>query len=133
MPRLPHHHPAGTPAPAESATAAELEIVDVRLRGDAPAEAAGTARARIAPLLRQVREPVPSVRVILTQGPRESAVRPAFAEVTVDVDGHPVRAHAEAATLGEAVDLLRDRLAIRLVRHAHRFEETRRHLPPPPR
>ncbi|GAA4990562.1 HPF/RaiA family ribosome-associated protein [Kitasatospora paranensis] len=83
------------------------------------------ARARILDLLATVREPVLSARVRLTRMHNPSVERPALAQATVDVDGRLARAHVAAPTMGEAIGLLRDRLAVQLSR-LHRDREARR-------
>jgi ribosomal subunit interface protein len=66
------------------------------------------------------REDVRRIEVRLTFEANQSRHRPASVEVTLDVDGSPVRAHVAAATMAEAVDLVIDRLTRRLDRHGAR-------------
>ncbi|MEU6061413.1 sigma 54 modulation/S30EA ribosomal C-terminal domain-containing protein [Streptomyces sp. NPDC047097] len=91
--------------------------VDVRTEthGKVPRGAARYARQKVLAVLDHVGVPVLSVRVKLTQAPG-LAPRPATAQVTVDVNGRPVRAQVAAGTMFEAVDLLRDRLRTRIAR-----------------
>jgi hypothetical protein len=49
-------------------------------------------------------------RVKLERMADPAVERPAVAEATLEVSGHPLRAHAAAEELEEAVDLLEDRL-----------------------
>jgi ribosome-associated translation inhibitor RaiA len=54
--------------------------------------------------------------------------RPAVAEATLEVSGHPLRAHAAAGQLEEAVDLLEDRLRQQL-EHLSSHLHTRQQRP----
>ena len=49
----------------------------------------------------------------------------AIAEATLDLNGVPIRAHASAETMPEAIDELDDRLTRRLRRHRKRLEDRR--------
>ena len=49
----------------------------------------------------------------------------AIAEATLDLNGVPIRAHASANTMTEAIDELDDRLTRRLRRHRKRLEDRR--------
>ncbi|MGW7331181.1 sigma 54 modulation/S30EA ribosomal C-terminal domain-containing protein [Streptomyces sp. NPDC054840] len=90
--------------------------VQVRNRGQVPDGADVYAQGKMLAVIGHVREPVPAVRVKLTQAVNPSANRPATAEAVVDVNGQLVRAHVAANTMFEAVDLLQERLAARLAR-----------------
>jgi len=72
--------------------------------------AAGYARKKIAHLARYAPRPVLFARVKLERMADPAVERPAVAEATLEVSGHPLRAHAAAGQLEEAVDLLEDRL-----------------------
>ncbi|NEA29141.1 ribosome hibernation promotion factor [Actinomadura bangladeshensis] len=113
------------------------------VRGDVPDRFAETARDKVAAAFRQAPEPVLFARVKLATAPDPAVERPATAQATVDVNGRPVRVHAAAATMQEAIDLLPDLLRARFERiggrreasrapkagrHAHR--PARRDLPP---
>lgn len=80
------------------------------------------ATDKVMAALGHCREPVHHIELRLALESNPSRDRPALAEVTVDVGGRPVRAHVAAGTVGEATDLLVDRLRSRLDRH-----EDRRH------
>ena len=67
------------------------------------------------------REAVLHIECRLTLIENPAADRPAVAEATLSVNGHPVRAHVAASTPDEAVDLLHDRLARRLERYEDRL------------
>lgn len=90
--------------------------VQVRSRGRVPRGADAYAREKVLAALDHVSEPVLGARVKLTQAVSGSAARPAAARAVVDVNGRLVRAHVAASTMFEAVDLLRERLAVRLAR-----------------
>ncbi|WP_438295526.1 ribosome hibernation promotion factor [Streptomyces sp. HUAS TT7] len=91
--------------------------IQVETRGQVPRGSARYAREKTLAALDHVSEPILAARVKLTQ----TEGRPAAAQAVVDVNGRPVRAHVAASTMFEAVDLLRDRLTVRLAkvrRHA---------------
>ncbi|GAA3388114.1 sigma 54 modulation/S30EA ribosomal C-terminal domain-containing protein [Streptomyces roseoviridis] len=90
--------------------------VQVRSRGQVPRGAATYAREKVLAALDHVGEPVLAAQVKLTQAVHCSAARPATAQAVVDVSGRPVRAHVAAGTMFEAVDLLQERLTVRLAR-----------------
>ncbi|MFJ7068269.1 sigma 54 modulation/S30EA ribosomal C-terminal domain-containing protein [Streptomyces sp. NPDC101115] len=90
--------------------------VQVRSRGQVPQGAATYAREKVLVAIDHVSEPVLAAQVKLTQAVRCSAARPATAQAVVDVSGRPVRAHVAAGTMFEAVDLLQERLTVRLAR-----------------
>jgi hypothetical protein len=94
-------------------------------------------------VLAHLHTPVLGVRVKLTQAARP-ADRPASAVASVNLNGRPVRAQVSAATMKEAIDLLKERLASRLARISGRKEaiwrvpeplrgHQRRRLPAPER
>ncbi|TMQ91131.1 hypothetical protein ETD83_32345 [Actinomadura soli] len=56
---------------------------------------------------------VSSVQVTLSVVADPSLPRPALAQAVVDLDGRRVRAQAAAPRIVEAIDLLRERLAVR--------------------
>jgi len=66
------------------------------------------------------REDVRRMELRLTFEANPSRHRPAIVEVTLDIDGAPVRAHVAASTMSEAIDLLVDRLTRRLDRYGSR-------------
>ncbi|MFF6779255.1 sigma 54 modulation/S30EA ribosomal C-terminal domain-containing protein [Streptomyces sp. NPDC012637] len=90
--------------------------VQVRSRGQVPRGAATYAREKVLATIDHVSEPVLAAQVKLIQAVRCSAARPATAQAVVDVSGRPVRAHVAASTMFEAVDLLQERLTVRLAR-----------------
>lgn len=56
---------------------------------------------------------VTSVQVTLSVVNDSSLPRPALAQAVAEIDGRRVRAQAAARRIGEATDMLRDRLAVR--------------------
>ena len=63
------------------------------------------------------------VKLRLREGSSDSL--PAIAEATLDLNGVPIRAHASADTMTEAIDRLDDRLGRRLRRHRKKLEDRR--------
>ncbi|MFK0193840.1 sigma 54 modulation/S30EA ribosomal C-terminal domain-containing protein [Kitasatospora sp. NPDC090308] len=90
--------------------------VPVETRGAVSAGAPDYARVKVRAGSERLEEPVLGVRVRLVQEPHRAVARPSPAQVVVDLDGRPVRAHVAARTVREAVDLLQDRLVSRLRR-----------------
>ncbi|WP_282204708.1 HPF/RaiA family ribosome-associated protein [Kitasatospora fiedleri] len=88
----------------------------VETRGAVSAGAPDYARVKVRAVLERLEEPVLGVRVRLVQEPHRTVARPSLAQVVVDLNGRPVRAHVAARTMREAVDLLQDRLVSRLAR-----------------
>ncbi|MFC8722281.1 sigma 54 modulation/S30EA ribosomal C-terminal domain-containing protein [Kitasatospora sp. NPDC057198] len=100
----------------------------VETRGAVPADAPRYAREKVGAVLERLEEPVLAVRVRLVQEANRSVRRPSLAQVVVDLNGRPVRAHVAAATMREAVDLVQDRLASRLARLRHHRQHAREPL-----
>ncbi len=84
------------------------------------------ARRKILAAARASQAPVRFGRVKFTHEPNPSIARPAIVTVTLDVDGHPVRAQSAGRTTREAVDLLEERLRRQLVDAHHRLAFLRR-------
>ncbi|HEY8478587.1 MAG TPA: hypothetical protein VIL71_02045 [Spirillospora sp.] len=81
--------------------------------GDVSAhERAAAERAVLAALTGA--EGVTSVQVTLSVVADPSLPRPALAQAVVDIDGRRVRAQAAAPRIDEAIDMLRERLAVRV-------------------
>ena len=97
------------------------EVV-VQARGEVSATERAYAREKIDRLRGLAPRPVLFARVDLTAHADPARERPAFAKAELDVDGQVVRAHAAAATMFEAIDLLEARLRDRLERFAHHAE-----------
>ncbi|TDO58806.1 ribosomal subunit interface protein [Kribbella sp. VKM Ac-2571] len=84
-------------------------------RGTVPRGDAAYALQRIEHMLEKVSGRVLHVRVTLTHEPNPALEHPARAEVSIDVNGKPIRARVDAGELREAADLVVDRLQRQLV------------------
>ncbi|SRR6266540_5585774 len=92
--------------------------IQVRSRDDTYPRIAEYAREKVAAALRRTAQPVLYARVWLDRAPDPAVTRPAEASVEVDLNGTVVRAHADAPTQVEAIDLMQDRLRARMARLA---------------
>ena len=107
-----------------SAPPTEADVV-VTVRGSvAPAEKAH-ARAKVAHACERVGAPVLYARIELSVHDDPADPTPAAARAEVDLDGHVTRAHAHAATMTEAIDLVVPRLRRRLEQAVHRGPDQR--------
>ncbi|HXX90073.1 MAG TPA: HPF/RaiA family ribosome-associated protein [Acidimicrobiales bacterium] len=101
--------------------------------GDVGEEDKRYASERILALAEHIGQPILFARVKLARAPDPARVRPAMAQVTLDVNGEPVRAHVAAHTIHEAVDLVQRRLRDRLEHVAsHRAPVRELGVPPEP-
>lgn len=100
----------------------EATTVETSHKGRVSSTDLETATEKVTSVLDHCREPVRHIELRLERETNPGRERPVLAEVTVDVDGKPVRAHISATSVSEAIDLLVDRLRRRLDRH-----EDRRH------
>lgn len=111
-------------------TMQESVPVEVTLRGNVGSYAGEYARDKISAALAVAHEPVLLARVVLDWRHDPALERPATAEVSVDLNGTPLRAKAAAPTMQEAVDELEHRLRRQLVqlqkreRDRHRWTAT---------
>jgi ribosomal subunit interface protein len=103
-----------------------LTDVQVQVRGEIAPELVDYTRQKVAHATRHTDRPVRSARLVVDVDPDPARERPAVAEVTVDVDGTPVRAQVAAQTPTEAADLLHDRLKRRLDQLAARRQARHR-------
>ncbi len=106
-------------------TSTQATPVIVHTTGPVPEGMRKLANVKVSSVIRRVREPVLSARVMLTMAADPAVERPALAQATVSVNGRPVRAQADARTMREAVDHLVQRLRVRLNR-AHAAWTVRR-------
>lgn len=90
--------------------------IEVTLRGDVGGGAGEYAREKIAHALEATHGPVLAARVVLDLSHDSAVQRPALAEASADVNGHPVRVRTAAPTMTQAIDDLEHRLRSRLVR-----------------
>ena len=111
----------------------ETPVAEVRteIRGDVPRHLARFAADRVGSLLELGSEPVLSARVKLTMLEDPAVPCPAVAQVTVDLNGRPVRAQAAGRIMREAVEHACDRLQIQLARAARHWEAIRGGRPVP--
>jgi ribosome-associated translation inhibitor RaiA len=99
--------------------------------GDVPRHIVRFAADRVGSLLTWASEPVLFARVKLTMIADPTVQRPAIAQVTVDLNGRPLRAQAEGRIMHEAVDHACDRLRVQLMRAARHWEAVRGGRPVP--
>jgi hypothetical protein len=102
-----------------------VDDLQVVVRGDLPVEIVNYARDRIAELGDDIAEPVLHTRIRLTHQPGPGIDRPFTAQGNVTLKGRLVRAQVAGRSAQEAVDLVRDGLRGRLVRHAPHWEARR--------
>ncbi len=110
---------------------ADTQTVSVRThtQGAIPEEAADLAVMKVRSVLRLAHEPVLFARVRLSMSADPAVERPAVAQVNVDLNGRPIRAQANAATMREAIETLGDKLRIKLERAARNWAKIRGGLP----
>ena len=99
--------------------------------GDVPRHTVRFAADRVGSLLTWASEPVLFARIKLTMIADLAVQRPAIAQVTVDLNGRPLRAQAEGRIMHEAVDHACDRLRTQLLRAARHWEAARGGRPVP--
>ena len=99
--------------------------VQTYTQGAVPDEAVERTVQRVRSLLRLAPRPVLFVRVKLALAADPAVSHPATAQATIDAGGRIIRAQASARTLGEAADLLHDRLRMRLA-HGRAWPPARR-------
>jgi len=106
--------------------------VEVQQHGPVPEGEAEHARTLIGKLMDHTNTPVLYTRVRLTMINDPARLRPALAQVNIDLNGRLVRAHAAAPSMHEAIELMGSRLSIRVGRIARDWESTRgRHTSSP--
>lgn len=105
--------------------------VQTETRGPVPEDTVSLAVHRVGSLLRVASEPVLFARVKLIMSADPAVERPAIAQVSIDLNGRPVRAQAAGRTMREAVEHACDRLRIRLERAARNWEAVRGGRPVP--
>jgi ribosome-associated translation inhibitor RaiA len=86
----------------------------VVVRGDVPDELVEYARDKLLAVLARTSIPVLAADVRLVHHPDPARERPHHAEMSVDLDGIPVRAHRNAPTMTEAIDRAETRLRRRI-------------------
>lgn len=83
---------------------------------------------RLEPVVNRIDEPVLFCRVKLALAPDPARLRPAKAQILVDIRGDMVRAQVAGDTIAQAVDLLKDRLRDKL-NHRHQRRRALRRRP----
>ncbi len=117
----------GAAEPTEWApSGAAAEALALTTWGEVGERAKTRAREKVASIIAEHEAPVLFARVKLAWEPDPAQPRPARAEVLLDVNGEPLRVHAAAHEMTEAVDVLADRLRDRLEHRARRREELQR-------
>lgn len=76
----------------------------VVVRGDVPHEMVSYGRAKLAEIIRAASVPVLAAELRLLRHGDPATARPYDVEVSLDLDGMPVRAHCRARTMTEALD-----------------------------
>ena len=99
---------------------AESVPVEVTLRGHVGSHARDYARDKVAAALAGEQPGVLHAHVVLERRADPAVPRPHRAEVTADVHGAVLRAHAVAPSMGEAVDAMESRLRRQLVQLRNR-------------
>ena len=112
-------------------TQAPVMQVQTETCGDVPRHTVRFAADRVGSLLTWASEPVLFARIKLTMIADPAVQRPAIAQVTVDLNGRPLRVQAEGRIMHEAVDHACDRLRTQLLRAARHWEATRGGRPVP--
>ncbi|MGN6245639.1 MAG: ribosome hibernation promotion factor [Motilibacteraceae bacterium] len=103
--------------------------VQVEAPDDVAAVDRDYARDKVAALGQRIGRPVLYARVRLTVSHDRAVLRPHGARAQLDVDGRPLRAHASAQSVREAVDALDARLRDRLERLLPDWESLRGGVP----
>lgn len=91
----------------------------VRLDGPVRSDAVEYAVAKVEAALHHAPAPVLRVRLTLCEPDRVKPTNHSRVQVDVDLNGTHVGAHADGASLHEAVDLMQDKLRARLARARH--------------
>lgn len=117
-------HDAGAPAmpapemPLPAAQGASVHwpgsraepAVTILLRGDLPPDARDELERRLRETLRFTPRPLVRARATIERLADPASTRPVVAKASLDLGAHTVRAHAEADSAGDALDLLEARL-----------------------
>jgi hypothetical protein len=105
--------------------------VHTEVWGDVPRHLVRLAVDRVGSLLELASEPVLFARVKLTMIDDPAVRCPAVVQVSVDLNGRPLRAQAAGRTMRQAVEHAGDRLRVQLVRAARNWEAIRGGRPAP--
>lgn len=110
-------------APVEVTTAAGSTPMEITTRGRVEDDDVAYALKTVGAVLHRVSAPILFSRLKLDNAPDPARPRPAIAQVSLDLDGEPVRAQVAGHYMREAADLLARRLADRLDHRAQRMED----------
>jgi Sigma 54 modulation/S30EA ribosomal protein C terminus len=105
--------------------------VQAETQGAVPDGAVGYAIDQVSALLRKAPEPVLFARVSLIMAADPAVQRPAVAQLSIDLNGRPIRAQAAGETMREATHHACDRLRIRIQRAARNWAAVRGSQPEP--
>lgn len=104
--------------------------IEITARGDVSDHARAQARQKVGALERFVSGPILGARVVLTVERNPRIEHPAHAEAELDLQGHMIRAHADALTIEAAVDEVTDRLQRQLRSYVDRIVTRKRTAAP---
>jgi ribosome-associated translation inhibitor RaiA len=109
-----------------SKTAHELGYtVQVEATGDVTPDMVTYARRKIEAVGKLTSEPILFAKVVLSYAGDRAVQRRALAQVNLDWNGRPIRAHVAAETMREAVDAVQARLRDRLSHGSRTWEDRR--------
>ncbi|HET7566834.1 MAG TPA: hypothetical protein VFJ91_02510 [Gaiellaceae bacterium] len=101
-------------------------VVSVQLRGDLPADAREELERRLRETLRFTPRPLVRARATIERLADPASARPVVVRASLDLGAHTARAHAEAASTADALDLLEARLRRSVVEFEQREDAQRR-------
>ena len=107
-----------------------ISEVELRVTGRVSSQDRELALNKIRALCELGHEPILDAVVKLKVRPKATLELPSIAEASLNLNGDLVRAHAAGQTIGEAIDLLDDKLGRRLRRRRKRFEDRRHDAEP---
>lgn len=116
-------------ASVEVATGQGTVPMAVVARGGVEQDDVAYAVEKISAVLHRVGSPVLFLRLKLESAPDPARQQPAIAQVSLDVDGEPVRAQVAGHQIREAADLLARRLADRLDHRSQHIDQLRHRGP----
>jgi ribosome-associated translation inhibitor RaiA len=97
----------------------EVREPRIVVRGDVPDQMVAYARSKLLAIIADASVPVLDTELRLDHHADPARERPNYVEATIDLDGTPVRAHRNAATMSEAID----RTLVRLRRRVEATNE----------
>ncbi len=103
----------------------DIAKLSITTQGDVSQEDLVYATDKLTGIISGVETQVLFAEARLTQEPDPARQRPSVAEVVLDLNGQPVRAHVASHDMHAAIDLLVDRLRRRIERYAHVRDDRR--------